>query len=46
MNAPARCSICNETNHHSSECPTLSEPLKEGFYSGGGHQHTEEDDDG
>lgn len=28
------CSICGEGGHHMRKCPTLSDPLKEGFYKG------------
>ncbi len=30
-----KCAHCGE-QHTSSKCPALSEPLKDGFYSGGG----------
>jgi hypothetical protein len=45
--SPARCSVCSEDSHHTNKCPTLHEPLKEGFYkpSGGGHQGGHDDDD-
>ena len=42
------CYLCSELGHCTRECPILSEPLKEGFYSGGGSgdgQHTHDDDD-
>ena len=41
------CSLCNSAKHHASDCPTLNDPLKEGFYSGGGgaHSHNEEDEE-
>lgn len=42
----ARCSVCGESDHHSSHCKTLSEPLKEGFYKpSGGYQGGGEDED-
>lgn len=28
------CSVCGEGGHHPRRCPTLSDPLKEGFYKG------------
>lgn len=36
---PNVCTICKEQNHSASNCPQLSEPLKNGFYSGGGGGH-------
>ena len=39
------CSLCKDGGHHLSNCPELSHPLKNGFYSGGGgntHTHEEE----
>ena len=43
---PPKCVICNETSHSASSCPTLADPLKDGFYSGGGggggHSHDDE----
>jgi hypothetical protein len=30
------CSICKTQGHYVSNCPQLSDPLKNGFYSGGG----------
>ena len=47
MNSATVCGVCNEGGHKSRECPSLYEPLKEGFYSGGGgggHSHDDEDD--
>lgn len=42
----ARCSICSEGDHHTNKCPTLYEPLKEGFHKpSGGHQGGHDDDD-
>ena len=42
------CTICKEGGHRASKCPALYEPLKEGFYSGGGqgggHSHDDEDE--
>jgi len=41
------CSLCKKTGHSSSNCPDLHDPLKEGFYSGGGdaqHTHNEEEE--
>lgn len=41
------CSVCNEAGHHPSKCPTLVDPLKPGFHSGGGGggSHSHDDDD-
>jgi hypothetical protein len=41
------CLICKESGHHSNNCPELTEPLKNGFYSGGtyGGGGEGEDDD-
>ena len=41
------CTICKEGGHRASKCPALHEPLKEGFYSGGGQGggHSHDDDD-
>lgn len=42
----ARCSVCSESDHHTNKCPTLCEPLKEGFYRpSGGHQGGHDDED-
>jgi hypothetical protein len=42
------CYFCSSAGHYVSKCPTLSDPLKEGFYSGGSsggsHSHDEEDE--
>lgn len=38
------CSFCSQLGHNAKECPTLSNPLKDGFYSGGAggaHSHDE-----
>jgi hypothetical protein len=47
QNTTAPCSVCGEGGHRASCCPTLREPLKEGFYSGGGggggHSHDDEE---
>ncbi len=49
MNSACPCGVCNEAGHTSRECPTLYDPLKEGFYAGGGggggHSHDEEDEE-
>ncbi len=45
MNSAVPCSICNEGGHKCADCPTLYEPLKEGFYSGGGGGHSHGDDE-
>ena len=41
-----RCSNCGEEAHAAYKCPLLIEPLREGFYEGGGggHSHDEEDE--
>ena len=49
MNSATQCGVCNEGGHKACDCPTLYEPLKEGFYSGGGgggggHSHDDEDE--
>jgi hypothetical protein len=36
MQSAAACSICNKHDHSATKCPELREPLKEGFYMGGG----------
>ena len=36
MQSSAACSICNKHDHSATRCPELREPLKEGFYTGGG----------
>lgn len=41
------CTICKEEGHTSRKCPTLVDPLKPGFYSGGGaggHAHGDDDE--
>jgi hypothetical protein len=42
---PILCSMCKESGHHESRCPSLSEPLKNGFYSGGGYNGGGEGED-
>lgn len=41
------CSLCKGGGHGSTNCPELSNPLKDGFYSGGGggggHSHEEDE---
>ena len=50
MEAPPQqvCGICKESGHAAPNCPELSDPLKNGFYSGGGggggHSHDDEDE--
>lgn len=39
------CMVCKESGHNSSICPALSEPLKNGFYSGGGYSGGGGEDD-
>lgn len=39
------CVICKNSGHTPSSCPELSEPLKSGFYSGGGGYSGGEDED-
>jgi hypothetical protein len=41
------CSLCNEQGHSHSKCPSLSSPLKVGFYTGGGGggSHSHDDDE-
>lgn len=29
-----RCTVCGEGGHHPRKCPSLSDPLQEGFYKG------------
>ncbi len=43
-----QCSICGDAKHNLTRCPTLTEPLKQGFISGGGgggggHDHDEDE---
>ena len=33
---PIPCTICKEEGHTAGKCPTLVDPLKQGFYTGGG----------
>ena len=49
MNSAVPCTHCKEQGHKASKCPTLHEPIKDGFYSGGGgggggHSHDEEEE--
>ena len=37
------CSKCGEEFHAAYKCPMLIEPLREGFYEGGGGGHSHED---
>jgi hypothetical protein len=41
------CLVCKESDHSVTRCPTLVEPLKEGFFTGGPSQgsHSHEDDE-
>ena len=41
------CSVCQEGGHSAAKCPTLVEPLKPGFHSGGGGGggHSHDDDE-
>ena len=39
-----KCSLCNE-NHATSRCPGLWNPLKEGFFEGGGSGQSHDHDD-
>lgn len=47
MQPASKCSVCNGP-HFASMCPTLYEPTKPGFASGGGggggHSHDEDDE--
>ena len=47
MQPASKCSVCNGP-HFTSMCPTLYEPTKPGFASGGGggggHSHDEDDE--
>lgn len=42
------CAICGEGGCCAAECPTLREPLREGFQGGGGggggHSHDDDDE--
>lgn len=41
-----KCHVCAEGGHPSSKCPTLTECLKPGFFTGGGGAgHSHDDDD-
>ena len=39
------CLICKESDHSVTRCPTLVEPLKEGFFTGGPSQGSHSHDD-
>jgi hypothetical protein len=41
------CTCCGEGGHRATKCKALSDPLKEGFYtgSGGGGSHSHDDDE-
>lgn len=44
---PILCEVCQNGTHHPSDCPELTEPMKDGFYSGGGggaHDHDHDKD--
>jgi len=43
----AQCQVCGERDHRSAKCPTLTECLKPGFFTGGGGggDHSHDDDD-
>lgn len=41
---PSVCTVCKEQGHCASNCRQLSEPLKNGFYSGGGYGGSDEED--
>jgi hypothetical protein len=45
---PATCLVCKTQGHNETQCPQLSDPLQNGFYTGGGggggHSHEEDDD--
>jgi len=43
--SPATCLVCKTQGHSEANCPQLSEPLKHGFYSGGGGGHIHEDEE-
>ena len=39
MDIPAiMCTVCKSHGHRETNCPTLSDPLKNGFYGGGGYE--------
>jgi hypothetical protein len=44
---PIPCSVCKEEGHSAGKCPTLVDPLKPGFYTGGGGagRYSEEEDE-
>jgi hypothetical protein len=45
---PTTCLVCKTQGHNETQCPQLSDPLQNGFYTGGGggggHSHEEDDD--
>jgi len=43
----AQCQVCGDHDHRSAKCPTLTECLKPGFFTGGGAggDHSHDDDD-
>lgn len=45
MQTAAPCCLCNKHDHSAARCPELREPLKEGFYTGGGVSRSHSDDD-
>lgn len=43
---PIPCTVCGEDGHRCQKCPTLSSPLKDGFYAPPqGHRPSGDDDD-
>ncbi len=36
MEYGGKCSLCGEGGHRASRCPDLCDPLREGFFKGGG----------
>lgn len=45
--SPVICLVCKTQGHNESQCPQLSDPLQNGFYTGGGgggHSHEDDDD--
>jgi len=45
MERGAPCTICNSHEHLSRKCPDLRDVLEEGFYSGGGGEHSHDEED-